>query len=105
MKKESQAFKVTVLDQEYLISCPDDEKDALISSAKYLNEKMMDIRDNGNVVGMDRIAVITALNLAHEVIDSGAKGGGRIDAHTTRINKLNTRIEEVLDNYKLAGLN
>jgi cell division protein ZapA len=105
MKKESQAFKVTVLDQEYLVSCPDDEKGALISSAKYLNEKMMDTRDGGNVIGMDRIAVITALNLAHEVIDSGAKDSGRIGAYTTRIKELNTRIEEVLENYKLAGLN
>ena len=59
---------VTILEKEYQISCPADERKSLIDSAEMLNAKMREIRDSGKVVGLDRIAVMAALNMASELI-------------------------------------
>ena len=66
-----------ILGKEYQISCPAGEKEALISSAKLLNDNMEQIRSTGKVVGLDRIAVMAALNIAHDLIDfENTEGGG-----------------------------
>ncbi len=59
---------VKILEKEYQISCPADERKSLIDSAEMLNAKMREIRDSGKVVGLDRIAVMAALNMASELI-------------------------------------
>ena len=55
---------VKILEKEYQISCPAEERKALVDSAELLNRKMREIRDSGKVVGLDRIAVMAALNMA-----------------------------------------
>jgi cell division protein ZapA len=101
MSKGPNAVKVHILDKEYLVSCPEEEQDALLSSAKFLNDKMADIRASGKVVGIDRIAVMTALNLAHNVLEAKSVDTTQLDAYGTRIRELNNRIETALDKYKL----
>ena len=59
---------VRLLDREYQVACPAEERSDLLDSAEYLDGKMREIRDSGKVVGLDRIAVIAALNLANELI-------------------------------------
>ena len=59
---------VKILEKEYQISCKADERTALLDSAESLNKKMREIRDSGKVVGLDRIAVMAALNMAHELL-------------------------------------
>ncbi len=59
---------VKILEKEYQISCPANERKSLIDSAEMLNAKMREIRDSGKVVGLDRIAVMAALNMASELI-------------------------------------
>jgi len=59
---------VNILDKEYLVTCTDDEKTELIRSADYLDQKMREIRDNGKIIGSDRIAVMAALNISHELL-------------------------------------
>ena len=59
---------VRILEKEYHIVCPMEERSDLLDSAEFLNGKMREIRDSGKVVGLDRIAVIAALNLANELI-------------------------------------
>ena len=58
---------VFILDKEYKISCPENEKDALMATARMLDERMRTVRDSGKVLGSERISVITALNLIHEL--------------------------------------
>ena len=66
---ESQArVSVRILEKEYHVTCPMEERSDLLDSAEFLNSKMREIRDSGKVVGLDRIAVIAALNLANELI-------------------------------------
>ncbi len=59
---------VRILDKEYVIACPHEERAELLDSAAYLNSKMREVRDNGKVIGLDRIAVVVALNLANELV-------------------------------------
>ena len=61
---------VTILDKEYRVSCGANEKDDLIASAQYLDSKMKALRDSIGIVGTDRLAVITALNITHEMLQS-----------------------------------
>ena len=67
-EKEPAQVTVRILEKEYFISCPQDERAALLDSAEYLNKKMREVRDTGKVVGADRIAVIAALNMANELL-------------------------------------
>ena len=104
MSKDAGAIKVYILDKEYLVACPEEERDALKASAKYLNDRMLEIRGSGKVVGIDRIAVMAALNLAHEIVESGANAT-ELDAYTARIGHLNARIEETLGRHTKKELN
>ena len=63
-----QPVTVNILDKEYLVTCTDEEKAELIRSADYLDQKMREIRDGGKVIGSDRIAVMAALNISHELL-------------------------------------
>ena len=62
------AITVNILDRDYQIACKNEEKELLLAAAKYLDQKMREIRDRGNVIGIDRIAVMAALNLAHDFL-------------------------------------
>jgi cell division protein ZapA len=59
---------IKILEKEYNVACPVEEKAALLASAELLNGKMREIRDSGKVVGLDRVAVMAALNLAAELL-------------------------------------
>lgn len=68
MKANTKPIRVHILEKEYLIACPDEEREALFASAEFLTDKMKEIRDTGKIVGADRIAVMAALNMAHELL-------------------------------------
>lgn len=87
---------VRLLDREYQVACPADERSALLDSAEYLDAKMREVRDSGKVVGLDRIAVISALNLANELIAlrrTGSVVDGDIGA---KLRSLRERVETAL---------
>ncbi len=65
--KKAIPISVRVLDKEYMVACPSGEQNSLLSSAKQIDKKMRNIRSSGKVIGSERIAVVTALNLAHEL--------------------------------------
>jgi cell division protein ZapA len=62
---ESARVSVRILEKEYFVACSHEERADLLDSAELLNGKMREIRDSGKVVGLDRIAVMAALNLAN----------------------------------------
>ena len=64
---------VRILEKEYQVACPASERTALLDSAEALNERMREIRDSGKVVGLDRIAVMAALNMANELLQARGK--------------------------------
>lgn len=92
------ATQVTVrlLEKDYQISCPEEERAALMESADYLSEKMKEIRDSGRVVGLDRIAVMAALNLAHDFLQSQTEGAGIADNMLQRLKLVNDQMDDAL---------
>lgn len=60
---------VRILDKEYQVSCPPSEQEALLKSARYLDENMRKIKSRGNIHGMEKIAVMAALNITHEMLN------------------------------------
>lgn len=58
---------IRILDKEYQVNCPPDERNALLQSASYLDERMRAIRNSGSVIGLERIAVMAALNLTYDL--------------------------------------
>ena len=66
MSGQSEPVNIEILDKEYLVSCPAEERDALIESARLLNARLKAVRDAGKVLGTERMAVMTALNVIHE---------------------------------------
>lgn len=65
---------VRILEKEYQVACLPEERAELLDSAEHVNAKMREIRDGGSIVGVDRIAVMTALNLAHELLKLRGRG-------------------------------
>ncbi len=90
-------MRIHILDKEYLVACPDDEREALFASAEFLTDKMKEIRDMGKVVGADRIAVMAALNMAHELLEQrGTKQDYQFDV-SKRIRALQDKIDVALN--------
>ncbi len=92
----SEAVKVRILDQEYTVACPEDAKNDLLQSADYVDRKMREIRQGGKVVGTDRIAVMAALNIAHELLEAQAENERLADVRQ-RLARLDARIAASLD--------
>ncbi len=87
---------VKILEKEYQIACPADERKALQDSADLLNRQMREIRDSGKVVGLDRIAVMAALNMANELLSSrGRTNVVEVEAKS-RIIEMRERVETAL---------
>jgi len=66
----TETLSVHILGKDYQVACPSEERDALLDAALELDRRMKAIRQTGSVIGVERIAVMAALNLAHEVINS-----------------------------------
>ena len=66
--REPARVSVRILEKEYAMVCPYEERSALLDSAEFLNARMREVRDSGKVVGLDRIAVLVALNLTNELL-------------------------------------
>lgn len=87
---------VKILDKEYRIACPADEQNELLTSANLLNGRMTELHDSGKIVGTDRIAVMAALNLTHELLQNQHDMQGHDKTLSKRLDSMCTRIEEVL---------
>lgn len=94
---KSKPMRVNILEKEYLVACQDDERDALFASAEYLSQRMKEIRDSGKIVGADRIAVMAALNLAHELLQQRNTGEEFQHSISSRIRALQDKIELALN--------
>ena len=88
---------VRILEKEYHITCPMEERSDLLDSAEFLNNKMREIRDTGKVVGLDRIAVIAALNMANELLRVRNRDHGLETDMGNRLRILRERVESALE--------
>jgi cell division protein ZapA len=67
---EIKGVDVNIMGRDFTVSCTDEERPGLINAVNFLDKKMRDIRDSGKVIGVERIAIMTALNLSHELLNS-----------------------------------
>jgi cell division protein ZapA len=87
---------VRILEKEYQVACLPEERSELLDSAEFLNGKMKDIRDAGNIIGLDRIAVMAALNLAHELLRRNRTEALESDV-SERVRQMRERVESALN--------
>lgn len=101
MSKDARTVTVKLLDKEYTISCPDGAEAELLASADYLDSKMREIKASGKIVGLERIAVMAALNVSHELIKSNAESRRTLEM---QLKRLGSKIDRSLElNAKDVG--
>ena len=88
---------VRILDKDYRVSCQRGEEDALRNSAHYLDQKMREIKHSGKVIGSDRIAVMAALNITHELLEQKGHENTGSQAVSRRLQTMQEKIDIVLN--------
>jgi cell division protein ZapA len=87
---------VRILEKEYQVACLPEERSELLDSAEFLNAQMREIRDGGNIVGLDRIAVMAALNLSHELLKVRNRGDAAQTDVSRKVRQMRERVETVI---------
>jgi cell division protein ZapA len=96
------ALDVKILDREFRVACPADEQAELLEAAAYLDKKMCDIRDAGKIVSVEKIAIMAALNIAHEFLGTRLGSGVDMGEYKRRMLAMQATIDEALaDQEKL----
>jgi cell division protein ZapA len=98
------SLKIQILDKEYQVNCQPEEREALEYSAQLLNEKMDEIRQGSHIIGLERIAVMAALNLAHDLIRS--QTSSQQDAQASNIlQSMDSKLDSVLSDLTNSAAN
>ncbi len=100
---DATTVSVNILGKEYQVSCPADEVDDLTRAARFLDDQMNEIRTSGKVVGLDRIAVMAALNISHELLNGKSSRAATDDALNNRISSLSEKVTAALTQHKQMG--
>jgi cell division protein ZapA len=70
MTDKAKSLDVNIMGRSYKVTCPDEEREALLQAVAYLDQKMGEIKSGGRVASVERIAVMAALNIAHELLEA-----------------------------------
>jgi cell division protein ZapA len=101
MSAEPKGLQINVMGREFRVACPENEQKGLLEAVDYLNKKMNEIRDHGKVIGLERIAIMAALNIAHELLSTKV-GGFDIAALKRRMENMETMLDQAMrDQSKL----
>jgi cell division protein ZapA len=101
---EPARVNIKILDKDYQVACTQDERPQLLDSAELLNLKMKEIRDGGRVVGLERIAVMAALNMANELIRSRDRGESLETKAKAKLKAMRERVESALQTNQQLDL-
>lgn len=93
---QSNTLNVQILDKEYCIACPPEERINLESAARYLDSKMREIRSSGKVIGADRVAVMAALNITHDLLHKQERLDHDTSSTRERVRELLERVDRAL---------
>lgn len=92
----AKTLEVSLLGRSYRVACGDEEREALLQAVAYLEGKMNEIKQSGKVAGTERIAVMAALNVAHELLSMRLGDGFDMGEAKRRINSIEARLEAAL---------
>ena len=102
MSADNKGLQINIMGRDFRVACPENEQDGLLEAVDYLNKKMHEIRDNGKIVGLERIAIMAALNIAHELLSTKVGGGFDMAEVKRRMNLMETILDQALyDQSKL----
>ncbi len=97
MAAKKKTLDVNIMGRTYKVACEDEEREALLVAVEYLDRKMTEIKSAGKVASAERIAVMAALNIAHELLSYRATPGSfDIDALRRRMNSMKATLDEAL---------
>jgi len=96
MTEKIAQVSIRILDKEYQVACPAEERTDLLDSAEILNNKMREIRDSGRIVGLDRIAVMAALNMANDLIHTRVRDEKLESDLSQRLKSMVDRVDDAL---------
>ena len=94
--KDGRAIEVTVLDRTLKIACKEDEKADLLNAVEYLDAKMREIKANSKVLSVERVAIMAALNIAHELLSARSASGFDSEAFERRMKSMAEAIDEAM---------
>jgi cell division protein ZapA len=93
---EARSVQIAIMGREFRVSCAEQEQAGLLQAVDYLNKKMLEIRDGGKIIGLERIAIMAALNIAHEMLSSKGKGGFDMGDVKRRMARMETVIDQAM---------
>ncbi len=94
---------INIMDKEYQVSCPPEEQQALINSARVLDRRMREIRKTGSVIGLERIAVMAALNLSYDLLNAESRVQ-EAEAQNRDLSRLDVKLEKALQGIEQPEL-
>lgn len=93
---EAKSLQIAVMGREFRVACPEEEQAQLLEAVDYLNRKMLEIRDAGKVIGLERIAIMAALNIAHELLSTKVGGSFDMAEMKRRMNRMESVIDQAM---------
>ena len=96
-KATSEPVNIRILDREYTVGCEPDERDSLMAAAKLLDAKMREIRGSNRMAALDRVAVLAALNLAHELQQIRTDGDRRDREVARTVGAMQRKLDDLFD--------
>ena len=93
---QSRPVRVTILDKDYLISCPEDEREQLHSVVEFVNEKLLEVKNSGKVIGTERVVIMAALNIANELLVYKQRNRNYTESVDSLVQRLQAKIDDVL---------
>lgn len=95
---------IRILDKEYQIACSEEERHSLLDSARYLDERMKEIRNTGKVIGSERVAVMAALNITHDLLQNRMHAQNNVAVDSAKLKNLQEKVETALTRCKQLEL-
>ncbi|NNC23933.1 cell division protein ZapA [Salinisphaera sp. USBA-960] len=103
-KQADNSLTIRILGRDYSVACPEGERESLLRSAEYLSKRMQAIQKRGKTLGIDKVAVMAALNISHDLLElekhTGAQQAESSEADEAvreRLSQMEMRIDESLD--------
>lgn len=90
------SIEVSLMGRSYRVACSEEEREALLQAVAYLDGKMTDIQRSGKIAGGERIAVMAALNIAHELLSTKIGSGFDLGQAKRRINSIEAKLDQAL---------
>ena len=94
--KDAKGLQISIMGRNFRVACKDEEQAGLLEAVDYLNRRMAEIRDQGKIVGLERIAIMAALNITHEFLGAKVEGGFDIAAFKRRMTSMETVIDQAM---------